>query len=539
MDCRLTAKKSGIAFAFPYRKPEVFMFPSTPFEPQPVSFRILSHAGLSIQGAGKNLVFDPWLVGSAYWRSWWNYPPVPRGLAESLKPDFICLTRIHWDHFHGPSLRKFARETPILIPRIPFQRMKKDLREMRFLNVIELRHGRAVDLAPGLRITSYQFHPFNDSAAVVECGGVTFFNATDARIADAPLRQVLKNHPCIDFVFRGQDRAEERMSFDYMDAPIRDREDMSLRLRAFSEFTARIGARYAIPLAGNRCYLHRETFHLNHTVTSPLLLEAYCRAAGGPEAVPMLPGDSWSQATGFDRAKLPYLTDRERCLREYAAEQAPALEKFYALEARTATSMAQVEGYFSKFIAALPGSARRMFRGKQVTWVLSGKITGRFWVDIDRGVVRELSGMDDENHPLQIYTSAYIFRRCMAQNLFIHLALSKRVLFRCSRADAKYIHLLIALFSLYECGMLPAWKMLTPRFLFCWIPRWREAGHYASLVGRHFLGRLWPTQRPFSGQHRPGMERPAPHIPISPGTANTRGYRPKKAAIAVPGGSQL
>jgi UDP-MurNAc hydroxylase len=528
------------------------MIPSELYEPQSVSFRILSHAGLSIQGAGKNLIFDPWLVGSAYWRSWWNYPPVPRGLADSLRPDFICLTRIHWDHFHGPSLRKFSRETPILIPRIPYQRMKKDLQDMGFLNVVELRHGRALELAPGLRITSYQFHPFNDSAAVVECGGVTLFNATDARIADGPLRQVLNRHPRIDFLFRGQDRAEERMSFDYLDAPIRDREDTGMRLRAFSVFSVKVGARYSIPLAGNRCYLHRETFHLNHTVTSPLLLETYCRAAGGPETVAMLPGDSWSGETGFACARLPYLTDRERSLKDYAAEQAPALEKFYALEARTETSLAQVEGYFRKFMEALPGAARRMFRGRQVTWVLSGRITGRFWVDIDRGVVRELSGMDDDNHPLQIHTSAYIFRRCMAQNLFIHLALSKRVLFRCSRADAKYIHLLIGLFNLYECGMLPVRKMLTPRFLLCWIPRWREAGHYGSLIGRHFLRRLFridplppfspppsPSFPPLSPlRRRPGSEWAGAPEFIPPGTANARGYRPKKAEIAVPGGSQ-
>src|SRR5437879_3258888 len=104
-------------------------------------FQILSHAGLLIKGSGKTLVFDPWLVGSAYWRSWWNYPPVPRSLWESLQPDFIALTHIHWDHFHGPSLRKFARETPILIPRGHALRMKRDLHAMGFPDVRELRHG--------------------------------------------------------------------------------------------------------------------------------------------------------------------------------------------------------------------------------------------------------------------------------------------------------------------------------------------------------------------------------------------------------------
>lgn len=50
---------------------------------------------MAVRAGGKELLFDPWLVGSTYWRSWWNYPPVPRALVDTLKPDFIYLTHIH------------------------------------------------------------------------------------------------------------------------------------------------------------------------------------------------------------------------------------------------------------------------------------------------------------------------------------------------------------------------------------------------------------------------------------------------------------
>jgi hypothetical protein len=178
-----------------------------------------------------------------------------------------------------------------------------------------------------------------------------------------------------------------------------------------------------------------------------------------------------------------------------------------------------------------------------VTWVLTGRNTARFWVDIERGVVREISGIDDENHPLQIHTSAYIFRRCMAQNLFLHLSLSRRVLFRCCRADARYFDLLILLFNLYESGMLPAWKLLTPRFLRCWLPRWREAAHYAGRILRGLRLSAFTINAfasdAFAARDDSGSERPAESAPLSPGTAYTRGRRPKTAAIAVPEGSQL
>src|SRR5690606_433537 len=68
-----------------------------------MEFTVLSHAGLSVSGAGTTLLCDPWLVGSCYWRSWWNYPPPSEELVASLRPDVISLSHIHWDHFHGVS----------------------------------------------------------------------------------------------------------------------------------------------------------------------------------------------------------------------------------------------------------------------------------------------------------------------------------------------------------------------------------------------------------------------------------------------------
>ncbi len=73
-----------------------------------MKLQILSHAGMTVtSSAGSQLLCDPWLIGSTYWRSWWNYPPVADELIASLKPDAIYLTHIHWDHFTGPSLRLF------------------------------------------------------------------------------------------------------------------------------------------------------------------------------------------------------------------------------------------------------------------------------------------------------------------------------------------------------------------------------------------------------------------------------------------------
>jgi UDP-MurNAc hydroxylase len=458
------------------------------------SFRILSHAGLLVSGGGKHLIFDPWLVGSAYWRSWWNYPPVPAGTLAGLRADFIYLTHIHWDHFHGPTLRKFPRETPILIPRVSGRRMRKDLEAMGFMDIRELRHGEGAELAPGLKVTSYHFFPFNDSGAVVEADGTVLFNANDAKFMGGPLEQILRRHPRIDFVFRSHSSANERMCFDYIDEPGLHREDPGRYLDAFAAFADKVGARYAVPFASNHCYLHRETFHLNDTVVTPGQVEAYSRVwkRSRPlsrfETKAMVAGDAWSAETGFAIADGPWFRDRDLCLARYAAAEADRLARFYKLEDSVDVSLEQVDAYFRRFRAAVPGFILSRFKGRPITLVLSGKTLRRFWVDLERGVVREVGGVDDENHPLQIYTSSYIFRRCMALDLFLYLGIAKRVLFRVRRADAKWINLLLLLFNLYECEMLPATNLLAPRFWGAWLPRWREALLYGRIAMRKALG---------------------------------------------------
>ena len=57
-------------------------------------FKLLSHACATISYGGKTLIMDPWLIGSCYWRSWWNYPPVKDGLINDLNVDAIYITHL-------------------------------------------------------------------------------------------------------------------------------------------------------------------------------------------------------------------------------------------------------------------------------------------------------------------------------------------------------------------------------------------------------------------------------------------------------------
>src|SRR5262245_39618824 len=260
-----------------------------------MQFQILSHAGLAVTAGGKTLLCDPWIVGSCYWRSWWNYPPVSPELVASLRPDYIYLTHIHWDHFHGPSLRRLGKDVQILLPREHYPRMRIDLDAMGFKNVREMGHGETVELAPGFRATSYGFL-FPDSGLVMEAEGVTLFDANDAKFMGLPLTQVLRRHPRIDFVFCSHSSANQRLCFEIIDDPTQAVDDLDIYITRFANFVRRTGTRYAIPFASNHCYLHKDTWPFNDFAQTPMMVAAHFRHQGIASTVVqhMVSGDSYS-----------------------------------------------------------------------------------------------------------------------------------------------------------------------------------------------------------------------------------------------------
>ena len=459
-----------------------------------MKFQILSHAGMSLEGAGVNLVFDPWLVGSTYWRSWWNYPPVPRELIEGLRPDFIYLTHIHWDHFQGPSLRKFNRSTPIIVPKGNYSRMKQDLHSMDFENVIELKHRESMELSPGLRITSYQCGVFLDSAVMVECEGYTLFNANDAKFMGLPLREILRRHPKIDFVFRSHSSANSFLCYEIIDKPSEPVDDTARYIRNFANFARTCGARYAIPFASNHCHLHKDVFHFNRLVQTPHMVKEHFEKhhIESPIVKIMVSGDSWSSEKGFVIRQNEILENRDQFLKRYRKSKQEILERYYRQEERVVVKLGQLEKYFHKFFQTIPFLVRFFFKDQRIAYVLhAGEQKYFFEVDVFAGKVRQLDTVDDSTHSMQIHTSTMIMRDCMAKDLFGHLGISKRVRFRTTFGKKKYLHILDFLFNMYEYDMLPVRRNFQRRSVETWLLRWREVIFYfQALTDYAFGGKL-------------------------------------------------
>lgn len=455
-----------------------------------MEFKILSHAGLLVTNKpGKSLICDPWLVGSSYWRSWWNYPPVSKELINSLHPDFIYLTHIHWDHFHGDSLKKFRSNIPIIVPKGNYTRMKDDLFYLGFKNIIELKHGERLLLDEHFSITSYQFWMFLDSALLIECDGVKLLNLNDSKHMGLTLKQITRKHHPIDFVFRSHSSANERLSYEIVDEPDAAVDDLDRYIKEFAQTTIATKAKYAIPFASNHCHLHKDSFHFNRFIQHPLLVDDYFKKhhIQSPELKVMVSGDNWSSETGFHISDKDWFTNREQLLAEYLQQQTESLVKFYKQEANTVIDNHVVIDYFEQFAASLPFFIKHYFKRIHFTYVLSASDTTKYiyHINISQGRVVELpprTPLDHNNYPIQIHTTAFIFLRGIEFKIFSHMCIGKRVFYKVTAKHQKYMEALNLVFNAYEYDLLPLRKLFTRRSVESWLMRWREVILYMQFV---------------------------------------------------------
>ena len=451
-----------------------------------MKFTILSHAGMLIEAAGTKLVCDPWILGSCHWRSWWNYPKA----AEFRKDDvnFIYLTHLHWDHFHGPSLRKFPKSATILVPAEPSTRMMDDLVGFGFAKIIELPHGKTHTLAPGLRVTSYQFGLALDSVLVVDDGCTVLVNMNDCKIRGLSLRYLIKRHPKVDFLFRSHSSAQAYPvcveASNLAELRYRTNEDY---MEDFIAATRLVRPRYAIPFASNHCFLHKETRHFNDTVVSPIHVKrSFDRnKPAASECVVMVPGDSWDSQRGFHLQEHTFFSDRDRHLDEYAAEVAPILEDYYRKEDAVQVPFGAFEHYFRGLMDSLPWFSRFLFKPVVAFQVRQNPQT--LWVlDFEKKEIFEAPS-GSVNYSFRITVHASVLWECVVKGMFTVFTPSKRLAVHANEGGVKDFFIFSQLLELYEYGFLPLRKCFSSRSLRSWALRWRELVDYSSAV----LRALW------------------------------------------------
>jgi len=349
-------------------------------------FRVVGHASLHLEVGETSVLIDPWLFGSCYWRSWWHYPPTMEPDEALLSPDFVYLTHHHFDHFHYPSMRRIDRDTNVLIARFGVDVMAGELHELGFRNVTELDHGEPTEIAPGVRVASYQYG-FDDTVFVVQTGEHTLVDLNDCKIRGRALDQVVEQFGRPTFMFKTHSWAQSYPILYEADDPA----DLGLLTRQtyIEEFLAaarQLRPRYAVPFANMVAFLHPESRAVNpHLIPPGEVAEAFAAApVEGTDLVILSPGDSWDSGAGFDRSTdVDWYGDRERRIARMVEEVQPTLDRFAAEEAERHLDFTVFRDYLERFLRDLPPGVGRTLLARPVVfelpddelpyWVIDGR----------------------------------------------------------------------------------------------------------------------------------------------------------------------
>jgi UDP-MurNAc hydroxylase len=421
------------------------------------SFSILGHACMLVECNGRRLLIDPWLIGSCYWRSWWHFPKPVEITPDLFKVDTIYITHGHFDHFHYPSLRKFDRSVKIVVARFITDRMRAGLESLGFESIVELPHGVRHEIATGFNIYSYQ-HGFDDTAVAIEADGSTILNLNDSHVTGLALRQILKRHPKINFLFRSHAPAQGYpICYDAEDPAelqFHRREDYILR---FQNSIRIIRPTFAIPFASNICHLHSETIAFNRHNITPREVAEYC----GSPVVLMTPGDSWDSSTGFSLANAEEFSDSNAVLSKLSELAGPKLESFYKEEATVIPDFKTFRAYIQQFMRGLPFGIRLVFR--PVIVFDQPQAEHRYWViDFQRWTVFESGELPVQaNSVIRVHPA--VLMDAVSKGILYYVHISKRMRIRVRKGGMKEEFKFWGLLQLYEVGYLPLRHLVTPR----------------------------------------------------------------------------
>lgn len=459
---------------------------------------VLSHACVKVEYGGISLLTDPWLLGSSYWRSWWNFPD-PEISERDLDVDFVALSHLHWDHFHGPTLRKISERATVLIPFDRTRRMAQDLQRVGRKKVIELRHGETHVLGPDFSLQSYHFWPFLDSCQVIRAGERTILNANDCKIMGASLRELLHEHPVIDFALRSHSTANARACFvDAQGAPLLEEAGTERYAEAFWHFMASVRPRYAIPFASNHCHLHRDAMHFNANITTPIGVAATGKRLYpdlATELVIMTAGDSYSDKAGFALKDNQLLfAQREQLIEQMATKYSQKLDAYYKEEENARPRPEILERYFTSLLARINPLLRHAFRlGKIGVGYRDHREYGGVIVDFSARRCWQATAADlaSANSPI-LWVPARIAGMSCRLDMWGHALISKRCLLQCDSKSISAMQRFALLLYLAEYRTLALREILTTRALRAWLPRWREFLVYLKVV--------WLVLRRVSGE---------------------------------------
>jgi UDP-MurNAc hydroxylase len=441
----------------------------------------ISHACILVEYGEDSILVDPWLIGSCYWKSWWNYPPVKNDVIAKLNPSAVYLTHVHWDHWHGPSLKQFiSRDTRIITHDEPNKRSVNDLINMGYKNLTVLKHSQSIKIG-SITLTIYQFGLFlNDSAIVIEAGGYSILNANDCKIAGGALRNIINNHKRFTFALRSHSSANDRICYTVKGSTQFSNDDNEHYSRSFCYFMDAVNPIFAAPFASNHCHLHRDVFHLNSFINDPFQLSNKIneyRQSNTWEYKIMLSGDYWDNEHGFinDEMNHEWFLHKENKLNDYLKLKSDNLSNFY----KTENNLRISESNLIKFKGYL-NSIPKLLLYNMRNWCFALRIHNEnveYFYTINP-YTREILVIDKliyTHYNSQISIPIKIFRDSVNLNMFHHSSISKRNSYVFNNVvELKKFEYFLDCLELVEHGVFPLNFSYFCRLFSGYFRRWRE-----------------------------------------------------------------
>ncbi|HEU4778888.1 MAG TPA: MBL fold metallo-hydrolase [Steroidobacteraceae bacterium] len=441
--------------------------------------KVLSHACMLARFGNTSIIIDPWLLGSCYWRSWWNFPEPQFDADEVRAVDAVVISHIHWDHWHGPTIKRLLKDRPFIVADEPHRRSADDLRRIGVRDVTCVPHGGSVVVGDGVKLTLHQFGLWtSDTAIAIELGATKILNANDAKIAGLPLRRLLRRHGRFDFALRSHSSANARSCFR-VEGQSAVRDDAMHYARSFQLFMQAVQPRYAVPFASNHCYLHTDTESFNDLAVNPLRLRAQLEQLGGlagPELVVMAPGSSWRANRGFELASTQAFENPAQYIADYRVNKSAALAANLAEEQRVEIASAVWHRLLSH-LKRIPRWRRRLGRipgcGIELYWP-----DGRqrwFELDVAAAKVIEVQAQDAASWPARMRWPAAVFRDVVMKCMYSQGMISKRFQFvGKSQRDLDALIRTFGLLGQVEAGVFPLRMPYLLRTIRCYARRWAE-----------------------------------------------------------------
>lgn len=348
----------------------------------------LGHAAILIETDGTRILMDPWLTDPTYHGTWWHYPPLQLRVPDLPKLDYLYVSHEHPDHFDPPTLAQLDKEVHVVIANYRRKRFRDRLTRLGFRRITEVDFGRDF-VCDGGGLTFRLIppdRPWDDSAILVRTEQATVLNVNDCHLDDATLTKLGETYS-IDLAFltfTGASQYPGCFDFPLGSKIVRWRQSKQSHLDEFVHWARLLGAKRAVPAAGNFALLAPDQLFLNtpeYVNTPGEAVAALARVAPQIEGVQMNPGDVWSLEGGLERLRpAPDWSRRMEEIEELSRLRAKQIAEAFAREPDAPKDLFdQFKAYFEGLLSADPSVGPQV--GITTWWSVTGPAGGDWILD--------------------------------------------------------------------------------------------------------------------------------------------------------------